>query len=104
VSAAGQRLEVKAVGFKRRALYAPLKHRDLRVANQLYLILATPVPENQTVQVENPSHRLWPASAQFIARHDPRRWSPAIHVNQTGYLPNAPKKAMAGYYLGSLGE
>jgi len=27
-----------------------------------------------------------------------------IHVNQVGYLPNYSKKAMVGYYLGSLGE
>jgi hypothetical protein len=35
---------------------------------------------------------------------DPIRWSPAIHVNQTGYLPDWPKIAMVGYFLGSLGE
>ena len=33
-----------------------------------------------------------------------RPYSPAIHVNQEGYLPNYSKKAMIGYYLGSLGE
>ena len=27
-----------------------------------------------------------------------------IHVNQVGYVPAAPKKAMLGYYLGNLGE
>ena len=34
------------------------------------------------------------------------RWrlSPAIHVNQTGYMPGFAKKAMVGEYLGSLGE
>ena len=32
------------------------------------------------------------------------RWSPAIHVNEVGYVPTLPKKAMVGYYLGSLGE
>ena len=32
------------------------------------------------------------------------RYSPAIHVNQEGYTTNFPKKAMIGYYLGSLGE
>ena len=32
------------------------------------------------------------------------RWSPVLHVNQTGYLPDFPKEAMVGYYLGSLGE
>src|SRR5689334_1935215 len=36
---------VKAVGFKRRVLYAPLKVRDLRIGNWLYLRLGSPVPE-----------------------------------------------------------
>src|SRR5439155_1458872 len=39
-----------------------------------------------------------------MAATDPKRWSPAIHVNQVGYLPGFSKKAMIGYYLGSLGE
>jgi hypothetical protein len=104
VSAGNQKIEVKAVGFKRRALYAPLKQRDLRVGNYLYLQLASAVPEGETVQVENPSHKLWSPAVQFTAKSSPSRWSPAIHVNQTGYLPNNAKKAQVGYYLGSLGE
>ncbi|MDQ6631049.1 MAG: glycoside hydrolase family 9 protein, partial [Verrucomicrobiota bacterium] len=35
---------------------------------------------------------------------DPFRYSPAIHVNQEGYLPAYPKKASVGYYLGNMGE
>jgi hypothetical protein len=35
---------------------------------------------------------------------DPLRYSPAIHVNQEGYAPALPKKAMIGYYLGDMGE
>ena len=41
---------------------------------------------------------------QFAATVDPLRYSPAIHVNQEGYMPNYSKKAMVGYYVGSLGE
>jgi len=37
VLAGDEAIPVKAVGFKRRALYATVKHRDLRVANYLYL-------------------------------------------------------------------
>src|SRR5437588_657701 len=33
VSAGTEKIEVKSVGFKRRVLYAPLKQRDLRIAN-----------------------------------------------------------------------
>ena len=104
VSCGHQVIPVKAVGFKRRVLYAPLKQWDLRVASHLYLQLGTRIPANGVVKVTNPSHKLWPASLQFVAQADPLRWSPAVHVNQTGYLPGFPKQAMVGYYLGSLGE
>ena len=104
VSVDGKADAVKTVGFKRRVLYAPLKQRDLRIANYLYLQLETPVGDNQTVAALNPGQKLWPANTHFNAKADPLRWSPAIHVNQVGYLPTQSKKAMIGFYLGSLGE
>jgi hypothetical protein len=104
VSAAGKPVEVKTIGFKRRVLYAPFKQRDLRIGNYLYLQLATALEDNQEIEVKNPGNKLWPASAHFIGKTEPLRWSPIIHVNQTGYLASYPKKAMIGYYLGSLGE
>ncbi|GEM_PF-621042 len=100
----GQPIAVKTVGFKRRPLYAPLKQRDLRLGNYLYLELAQTINNGQTVEVKNPSGRLWTSARQFTAVADPLRWSPAIHVNQVGYSPGYPKKAMVGYYLGSMGE
>src|SRR5688572_29850336 len=36
---------VSSVGFKRRVLYAPLKARDLRIGNSIYLTLATPLAD-----------------------------------------------------------
>jgi hypothetical protein len=104
VYASKQPIAVKGIGFKRRVLYAPLKQWDLRVVNCLYLQLGGSIPQSATVTVTNPSHKLWPVPVQFIAEGAPHRWSPAIHVNQTGYLPGFPKMAMVGYYLGSLGE
>ncbi|MDX1950854.1 MAG: glycoside hydrolase family 9 protein [Verrucomicrobiota bacterium] len=104
VTAGNQPVQVKSVGFKRRPLYAPLKVRDLRMANHLYLELNSPLPENTTVQVLNPNSRLWTTSRQFVTTNSPLRWSPAIHANHVGYAPNHPKKAMIGYYLGSGGE
>jgi hypothetical protein len=95
---------VQAGGFKRRPLYAPLVQRDLRIDNCLYLKLATPVANNQTVTVVNPSGLLWGASTVFSQKADPLRFSPVIHVNQEGYVPSFPKKAQIGYYLGSMGE
>ncbi|HEU5125235.1 MAG TPA: glycoside hydrolase family 9 protein [Verrucomicrobiae bacterium] len=105
VLADGQPLPVKRVGFKRRVLYAPLRKRDLRIGNQLYLELAKAIATNQQrIEVQTSDRKLWPATLRFTAQWDPLRWSPAIHVNQVGYLPALPKTAMIGYYLGSLGE
>ena len=95
---------VKAVGFKRRVLYAPLKERDMRIGTYLYLRLTTPVADGQSVTVLNADKKLWPAETHFSAKADPLRWGPAIHANQVGYLPALPKKAMVGFYAGSLGE
>lgn len=104
VSAGTNRIPVKSVGFRRRVLYAPFKHRDLREGNYLYLELGAPVPEEAQVQVKNPDQKLWSKSFQFAVRAARFRFSPVLHVNQTGYLPACPKRAMIGYYLGSLGE
>ena len=80
------------------------KKRDLRIGNWLYLQLGSPIKDAEAVEVNNPSGRLWKKERRFAAVADARRWSPAIHVNQVGYAPAFPKKAMVGYYLGSLGE
>ena len=101
VLVAGKAMPVKAVGFKRRVLYAPLVKRDLRIGNYLYLTLDERIRDNESVEV-NSKH--WPAGTQFKVSCDPLRFGPAIHVNQTGYIPAESKKAMIGYYLGSLGE
>jgi hypothetical protein len=104
VAANDRGIAVKTVGFKRRVLYAPFKRWDLRVGNCLYLQLTSSIQQNEMVEVKNPNQKIWSATIQFAAIADPLRWSPAIHVNQTGYLPAYPKKAMIGYYLGNLGE
>ncbi len=104
VSAGGKTVPVREVGFRRRVLYAPLKQRDLRIGNYLYLRLAGPLPANELVQATNPNGKLWSATVNFSARNEPYRWSPVLHVNQTGYVPAYAKRAMVGYYLGSLGE
>ena len=104
VTVNGQPVTVQSVGFKRRPLYAPLVQRDLRIDNCLYLKLSSPITDDQTVEVKNPSGSLWSASQQFVAKAETLRYSPAIHVNQEGYVPAFQKKAMVGHYLGSLGE
>jgi hypothetical protein len=104
VQAGTKNVVVTKVGFKRRVLYAPLKTRDLRIANSLYLQLQAPLPDKAEIEVTNPDQKLWRSGLRFNAHNEPLRWSPALHVNQTGYMLAHPKKAMVGYYLGSLGE
>jgi len=104
VTANGQTVLVTAVGFKRRPVYAPMSEYDLRIENSLYLQLAGPVSDNQVIEVKNLDGSAWPPSTHFVAAVDPLRYSPAIHVNQEGYMPNYSKKAMVGYYAGSMGE
>src|SRR5207247_11349233 len=94
----GRRMDVAEVGFRRRVVYAPLKPRDLRIGNSLFLRLTNAAPENAEVAV------LSPDSTRFAGRMDSLRLSPVLHVNQVGYMPGYPKEAMVGYYLGSLGE
>jgi hypothetical protein len=97
---------VAAIGFKRRVAYAPLKRRDLRVGNYVYLQFAEPLDASRphTITVKNAASQLWPADAVFRATSDPLRYSPVIHVNQEGYATKFPKIAMVGYYTGNLGE
>ncbi len=105
VTVDGQPVAIQAVlGFKRRPLYAPFAQRDLRIENSLYLKISRSILDNQTVEVKNPAATLWGTNDQYLAISDPLRYSPAIHVNQEGYLPALPKKAVVGYYLGNAGE
>src|SRR5713101_1499589 len=93
VTVDNQPVSVAAVGFKRRPLYAPLAERDLRIGSCLYLQLnraLSPIGDPQTVEVKNPSGKLWPTNFQFIASTQPLRYGPAIHVNQVGYVPSFP--------------
>lgn len=100
----GSENKVLRIGFKRRALYAPAAKRDLRIGNFLYLELEKPIPEKARVQVVNPDTSLWSRKISFESVAAAGRWSPVIHLNQVGYSPKLPKKAIVGYYLGSLGE
>ena len=104
VTANGQQIAVQSVGFKRRPFYAPSWKRDLRIYNSIVLRLGSSVLDGQTVEVRNPSGALWTEATSFTAVMDANRYSPAIHVNQSGYAPTLPKRAMVGYYLGNLGE
>ncbi len=95
---------VAEVGFKRRPEYAPHRYWDPRIGNWLYLKLKQPVPEGATVTVRERSGELWdPGKVTFSATFAEHRYSPAIHVNQSGYQTGFNKQARVGYYLGDLG-
>src|SRR4030095_8576090 len=94
VSAGDVGISVKSIGFKRRVIYAPLAQRDLRIGNYFYLLLGGVITNGQNVQVKNTSGKLWPSQMNFSATMEPLRYSPAIHVNEVGYVPATPKKAM----------
>ena len=103
VTVDGRDAAIDAIGAKRRVVYAPLRHRDLRIATWYYIRLSVPfVAGKGTVTVTAPgSEGDFPA---LTATAEPLRYSPALHVNQEGYASRLPKKAMVGYYLGDLGE
>lgn len=104
VRAGGSRVPVAAVGFKRRALRASLQGGEITVGAWVYLKLARPLAVGEGVSVEAPARAPGSAADRFELALVEQRVNPAIHVNQVGYLPDAPKLAMVGYYLGSLGE
>lgn len=104
VTVNGLPVVVQSVGFKRRPLHAPEQPGGLRIGNHLYLKLATAIPDGAAVEVKNLTGMLWGNTMLFEATAAPMRRSPAVHVNQVGYMPEYPKKAMVGYYLGTMGE
>src|SRR3954466_3916221 len=66
-----------AIGYRRRALYAPFSKSDLRVENSLFLSLplASAIPDNAIVQANN-NASLWPSTMLFVALSAPLRYSP----------------------------
>jgi hypothetical protein len=104
VTVSGHKVDVTSIGFRRRVSFAPLNSYDLRIDNALYLEIGEALADDSTAAVTNPSEAVFPGSVAFSATSSPVRYSPAIHVNQEGYVPSFPKKAMVGYYLGDMGE
>jgi hypothetical protein len=107
VTVAGQSVAVASVGTKRRVIYAPLARSDLRIATQYYIVVARAIDlkgPSQVVEVSGRGGARGDPPIVATATCDPLRYSPAIHVNQEGYVPSLPKKAMIGFYLGDMGE
>jgi hypothetical protein len=107
VTVAGRPVDIAAVGVRRRVVYAPLARRDLRIATVWFIRVAAAIDlreASRIVEVREPAISAGGAPRVASAPCDPHRYSPAIHVNQEGYEPSLPKKAMVGYYLGDMGE
>lgn len=100
----GKAAEVAEVGFKRRALFAPLRNRDLRVGNWLYLRLEQEIPEGAEVRVTSPRKDIVFEGDMFSAKMEPWRYNPALHVNQDAYPAGGTKMGYVGLFLGTAGE
>jgi hypothetical protein len=100
ILAGDARILVKAVGFRRRVAYAASGRWDLRLDNRLILELATPLKEGSILRLKGED--AWNGWLQ--ARTDPSRRGPALHVDPEGFVPDFPKHAYVGYWMGSLGE
>src|SRR5688572_30838290 len=75
VTAGTNKLSISTLGFKRRPLYAPLRSRDLRIENSLFVVLSSPVANGQTLSVKNPSGTYWGPETSFSAVVDPFRFN-----------------------------
>jgi len=53
------------------------------------------------VEVESSDAALWRPEQRFSARASGVRYSPAVHVNQAGYLPALPKGDYSKYTINS---
>jgi hypothetical protein len=100
-----RRIGVRELGFKRRALYAPLGVWDLRIGAHVYLQLEDALTPGDALRLEDRSGKLsLEGRLSFTATFAPQNFSPVFHTNQVGYAIGGTKTAKVGYYLGSLGE
>ena len=102
VSINGVNVPITNITFKRRPIYAPLKARDLRIGNWLYLTLNTDILEGQKVTVTDSSKTI--LKNDLIVTKSNTRLTPVIHVNQAGYNTGFTKKAFIGYFTGNTTE
>lgn len=102
---AGDRLvEIKAVGLRREPILADYHRFDLLLLTSIFLQLEKPLPEGSEVIVGDPSGKFWRTGSPLVARMDPARFSPLIHMNHAGYVPGFPKSARISGDFGTLGE
>ncbi len=102
ISAGGQTVNCVAAGIQRRPTYAAMTQWDLRLRVAFYLKTGTPIAETNALSVAINIPGFW--QTNLTAQLAVTRTNPAIHVSEAGYAANLPKRAMVGYFLGTLGE
>ena len=71
--------------------------RNADVAHYLFLILDRPLTEGEKITIQ------LPAGEQVEYTWSVKNPSPLFKINQVGYMPNAPKYAYVGAWLGNAG-
>lgn len=104
VRVGGESVPLATTGLKRRVARASQIRADVLVSQSVFIRLMSAIPPDVLVEVFDGSGRIWPSNFRFSATNASNRWSPAIHVDQVGYVPTLAKVAIVGYSLGSLGE
>ncbi len=108
-SSSGKTIPIVDSGFWINALQACIVHpilpgqphslRDAQVRYFAFLKVAHPFKDGQTFSVNIEG------TPPFRSTFSANSWSPAIKVNQVGYMPNASKKyAYVGFWLGDRGK
>lgn len=93
----------KRVGYRWRALHAPLPDRknNLTLAYRVFLELPAPLKSGVIYTVRVQDIGISPRTLSF--RFDDQLRNDNIKINQVGYLPNAQKYGYLGEYGGTLG-
>jgi endoglucanase len=73
------------------------------IRHVIYLKLAKPLAENQSVNIEFPGLNVDKPSTQFV-HNSQKSWSEAVHASHLGYRPDDPfKRAFLSLWLGTGG-
>jgi len=98
VAADGHRVAVQRIGVDRQVLALPAAPAPATVVTRVHLALAEPLAPHAKYRL-----RIAPLGLDATLVFDPGLRSPAIAVNQLGYVPAARKVAFVGDWLGTAG-
>lgn len=98
IAADGKRVTVQRVGVDRQVVALPAAPAPATVVTRVHLALAEPLAPNEKYRL-----RIAPLGLDTTIVFDPGQRSPAIAVNQLGYVPAGHKVAFVGDWLGTAG-